>query len=127
MPNGGVDRATALPSSLAGPRLTRNTLPVAPVQRFVGQRCYGFRLKERYFSGKVLSQNCSCCVNRVSELCHFSLGISKNWTFPSPSRREVRTALISPVLVTRQAMPLPAATKETITFAGSLPFTTSKR
>src|SRR5215831_3609527 len=35
-PNGGVDRATALPSSLAGPRLMRKSLPVAPVQRFVG-------------------------------------------------------------------------------------------
>src|SRR6476659_9299234 len=36
--NGGVDRATALPSSLAGARLMRNSLPVAPVQRFVGCR-----------------------------------------------------------------------------------------
>jgi hypothetical protein len=34
-PNGGVDRATALPSSFAGSRLMRNSLPVAPVQRFV--------------------------------------------------------------------------------------------
>src|SRR5262252_2522622 len=33
--NGGVDRATALPSSFAGSRLMRNSLPVAPVQRFV--------------------------------------------------------------------------------------------
>src|ERR1043166_5315085 len=37
-PNGGVDRATALPSSLAGSRLMRKSLPVAPVQRFVGLR-----------------------------------------------------------------------------------------
>src|SRR5262249_16675084 len=37
-PNGGVDRATALPSSLAGLRLMRKALPVAPVQRFVGLR-----------------------------------------------------------------------------------------
>src|SRR5436853_525164 len=33
-----VDRATALPSSLAEPRLMRKSLPVAPVQRFVGRR-----------------------------------------------------------------------------------------
>jgi len=33
--NGGVDRATALPSSCAGPMMMRNSLPVAPVQRFV--------------------------------------------------------------------------------------------
>jgi hypothetical protein len=31
-PNGGVDRATALPSTFAGSRLMRNSLPVAPVQ-----------------------------------------------------------------------------------------------
>ena len=37
-PNGGVDRATALQSSLAGSRLMPNTLPVAPVQRFVRHR-----------------------------------------------------------------------------------------
>src|SRR5436190_2373036 len=30
-----VDRATALPSSFAGPMMMRNSLPVAPVQRFV--------------------------------------------------------------------------------------------
>src|ERR1044072_3335687 len=36
--NGGVDRATTLPSSLAGSRLLRNTLPAAPVQRVAGLR-----------------------------------------------------------------------------------------
>src|SRR5262245_13751363 len=33
-------RATALPSSCAGSRLMRNTLPVAPVQRFVMPRSF---------------------------------------------------------------------------------------
>jgi hypothetical protein len=37
-PNGRVDRATALASSLAGSRLMRKALTVAPVQRFVGRR-----------------------------------------------------------------------------------------
>jgi len=32
-----VDRATALPSSFAGSRLMRKSLPVAPVQRFDNQ------------------------------------------------------------------------------------------
>jgi hypothetical protein len=39
--NGGVDRATALRTSLAGSRLMRESLPVAPVQRFVSHRPSG--------------------------------------------------------------------------------------
>ena len=31
-----LTRAAALPSSLAGPMMMRKSLPVAPVQRFVG-------------------------------------------------------------------------------------------
>src|SRR5262245_36642957 len=44
--NGGVDAAAALPSSFAGSRLMRKSLPVAPVQRFVRRSPTGAHFTE---------------------------------------------------------------------------------